>query len=77
MKQCASCQHDYEEEFKFCPECGHKFGGAKADELRNKLDQNLMDMKRSATMEAALSSRVFSGQGLGDDNIPGRVFGSG
>lgn len=75
MKQCSACTLDYDEEFKFCPECGHKFGGAKLDELQDKLNQNLMNMKMDANREGALSRRVFSGDGLGDSIIPGRVYG--
>lgn len=76
MKVCAGCSHEYEETFKFCPECGHKFGGEAAEDFQRKLDQHLLDMKRAAGVEAALSRRVFSGAGLGDRNV-GPIYGQG
>ena len=76
MKVCAGCAHEFPEAFKFCPECGRQFGGVDDDgeDLKRKLDQNLLDMKRQAGAEAALSRRVFSGAGLGDANI-GPIYG--
>lgn len=76
MKACAGCAHEYDEEFKFCPECGRPFGGTESVELERRLNQNLLDMKHQAGKEAALSRRVFSGQGLGDSRI-GPVYGGG
>jgi len=72
VKQCAGCEHDFDEQFKFCPECGRPFG---SDEALAKLNEHLMGMKRSAGQEAALSRRVFSGTGFGDTNL-GRVYGT-
>lgn len=66
MKVCKACEHEYDEQFKFCPECGNPFGDV---EMKRKLDQHLMGMKAAAGKEAALSRRVFSGQGFGDSNI--------
>ena len=74
MKVCAGCSHEYQEEFKFCPDCGRPFGGQEGENLKQKLDQHLLDMKRQAGVEAALSRRVFSGAGLGDSNL-GRIYG--
>lgn len=75
MKQCAGCQHEYQEEFKFCPECGRPFGGQEAVDLQRRMNQHLLDMKRTASVEGALSRRVFGGGGLGDAKIGGRVYG--
>lgn len=74
VKLCADCSTEYNEEFKFCPECGRPFGGVEAQDMKKKLDQHLLDMKRQAGSEAALSRRVFSGQGFGDANI-GPIYG--
>ena len=75
MKLCAGCSHEYEESFKFCPECGRAFGGVEAEDLKLKLNQHLLDMKQQAGREAAISSRVFSGSGLGDSQDFGRRYG--
>lgn len=69
MKVCGGCTHEYQEDFKFCPECGRPFGGEKTQEIERQLNQNLLDMKRAAGQEAALSRRVFSGSGLGDSKV--------
>jgi uncharacterized membrane protein YvbJ len=76
MKSCSACTHEYDEDFKFCPECGQPFGGAEAADLKRKMDQHLLDMKQSASREAALTRRALSGQGFGDSNI-GPVYGNG
>lgn len=76
MKACAGCAHEYEESFKFCPECGRPFGGAEVEDLKRKMDQHLLDMKRQAGVENNLSRRVFSGSGLGNTSV-GPVFGAG
>lgn len=76
MKSCAGCAHEYDENFKFCPECGRPFGGPEAADLKRKMDQHLLDMKRAAGVETALSQRVFAGNGLGNSNI-GPIYGSG
>jgi len=75
MKLCAGCEYEYDEEFNFCPQCGHKFGGQEKEDLEHKMNQHLYDMKRQASFEGALSRRVFSGQGLGDNPIGNKVFG--
>jgi uncharacterized membrane protein YvbJ len=74
MKVCSACAHEYQEDFKFCPECGQPFGGQEGAELKRKMDQHLLTLKHQASKEAALSRRVFSGQGFGDNNI-GPTFG--
>ncbi len=76
MKSCSGCSADYAEDFKFCPECGTPFGGQQAEAMRQKLNQNLMEMKRQAGAEAALSRQVFSGNGLGNRAV-GRIYGMG
>ena len=73
MKVCSGCAHEYAEDFKFCPECGQPFGGQEAVDLKRRMDQHLLDMKRAAGHEAALGRRVANG-GLGDAAI-GPVFG--
>ena len=71
MKVCRNCDHEFEEQFKFCPECGNPFGDF---EMKRKLDQHLMGLKSQAGREAALSRRAFGGQGFGDSNI-GPIYG--
>jgi uncharacterized membrane protein YvbJ len=71
MKVCGGCTTEFDEEFKFCPDCGRAFG---VSELANQLNENLNQMKRQAEFEGALSRRVFSGAGLGDAQI-GRTYG--
>jgi hypothetical protein len=71
MKLCAGCSHEFDESFKFCPECGRPFGNAEAE---RKLNEHLMGLKRAAGSEAALSRQVFAGNGLGDRAV-GPVFG--
>ena len=76
MKACSDCATEFDEAFKFCPECGRPFGGDGAVELKRQMDQHLLDMKHRASSEDALSRRVFAGQGLGDRNV-GPVYGGG
>jgi predicted amidophosphoribosyltransferase len=70
MKVCSGCEFEYDEAFKFCPECGQPFGGDTAAELKRKMDQHLLDMKHQAGREAVLTKRVFGGGGLGDRFSP-------
>ena len=76
MKVFSGGQHEYNEEFKFCPECGQPFGGEAKKELERRMNQHLFDMKHQAGHEANLSRRVFSGSGLGDRVLGGKVYGS-
>jgi hypothetical protein len=73
LKVCAGCSCEFEESFKFCPECGRQFGDRGAE---RQLNDHLMGLKRQAGVEAALSRQVFSGNGLGNRAI-GRVHGGG
>lgn len=56
MKVCSGCNHEYEEGFKFCPECGQAWGAA-ARSAENAMNAHLRSLAVSAEGERNMELR--------------------
>lgn len=58
MRVCGGCEGEYEEEFKFCPQCGRPFGGPAVEEERSRLDRHLRGLVAHAERENTFERRL-------------------